>query len=142
MVGKKSAGLDDRLDQIGRELISAFSLTSEEAHAAASSPWLWARLRARIAAERQRRESAEQWSILAMVLRRALPATATAALLALGLFIFVNTTAPRTSAQFNDQALFETNDVGVQHIVFAERRPLSADEILDTIMNEEREGTR
>ena len=130
------------LDQIGREIVRAASINEDEAQAAASSPWLLARLRARIAREQERREATERWSILVTVLRHAVPATAAAAALSLGLFIFANSTVQQTSVQFSDQALFETSDAGVQHIVFAERRPLSPDEVLDTIINEEREGSR
>jgi len=134
--------LNERLDRIGGELVRASAITEEEAETAAASPWLFARLRAHIAGERERRETNERWSILLTVMRHALPATGLAAALALGLFMFASSNAPQASAQFSDQALFETNDSGVQQVVFAERRPLSHDELLETIMNEEREGSK
>ena len=134
--------LNERLDRIGRELVRASSISAEEAEAAASSPWLFARVRARIAGEGERRETNERWSVLLTVLRHAIPATGLAAAAALALFIVMSPGAPQASTQFNDQALFETNDAGVQHVVFAERRPLSTDEVLDTIINGEREVSR
>ena len=139
---RKDRELNERLDQIGRELIRAFSIKADELETATTSPWLFARLRARIAAERERSETTERWSILLTVLKRAVPATAAAAALALGVFLFASSDNSQASAAFTDQALFETNDVGVQHIVFAERRPLSHDELLDAIINGEREGAR
>jgi len=142
MISGKHHELNERLDQIGRELVRAFSISEDELETAASSPWLFARLRARLASERERRETTERWSILLTVLKRAVPATAAAAALALGVLLFANSDNSQASAAFTDQALFETNDVGVQHIVFAERRPLSHDELLDAILNGEREGAR
>jgi hypothetical protein len=134
--------LNERLDRIGRELIRASSVTAEEADVAASSPWLFARLRARIASERERRETSERWSILITVIRHAIPATGLATAAALALFIVASSGAPQPATQFSDQALFETSDAGVQHVVFAERRPLSPDEVLDTIITGEREVSR
>ena len=140
MITEKFRVPDEHLDKIGRELVQASSTNDAEAHVAASSPWLFSRVRARITAESVRRETSDRWSIFMTVMRHAIPATA--GVLALGLFIFTNSTSPQTSPQFSDQALFEATDAGVQHIVFAERRPLSPDEVLDTIINEDREGAR
>ncbi len=142
MITEKFPAPDEHLDKIGRELLQASSINEAEVHAAASSPWLFSRVRARITAESVRRETSDRWSIFVTVMRHAIPATAGAAVLALGLFVFTNSTSPQTSPQFSDQALFETSDAGVQHIVFAERRPLSPDEVLDTIINEDREVVR
>ena len=142
MITEKFRVPDEHLDKIGRELVQASSTNDAEAHVAASSPWLFSRVRARITAESVRRQTSDRWSIFMTVMRHAIPATAGAAVLALGLFIFTNSTSPQTSPQFSDQALFEASDAGVQHIVFAERRPLSPDEVLDTIINEDREGAR
>jgi hypothetical protein len=142
MINRKTRELNERLDRIGIELIRAASMDEAEAEEAASSPWIFARVRARIAVEHERHETGERWSILLTVIRHAISATGLTAALALGLFLFANSSVPQSSMQFSDQALFETNDAGVQHVVFAERRPLSQDEVLETIMNGEREGSR
>ena len=140
--GKMIRELKRRLDEIGRQLVRASSMTEEEAGAAAASQWLFARTRARILSEQDRRDTGERWSILLHVLRHAVPATGLAAALAFGLFVYSSSGAPQPAEQFSDQALFETNDAGVQHVVFAERRPLSPDEVLETIINPEREASK
>ena len=142
MQGKVIPELKQRLDEMGRELVRASSMTEEEAGAAADSQWLFARTRARILREQGRRETGDRWSILVHVLRHAVPATGLAAALAFGLFVYGSSSAPPTDEAFSDQALFETNDAGVQHVVFAERRPLSPDEVLETILNPEREAAK
>jgi len=85
MITEKFPAPDEHLDKIGRELLQASSINEAEVHAAASSPWLFSRVRARITAESVRRETSDRWSIFVTVMRHAIPATAGAAVLALGL---------------------------------------------------------
>src|SRR6266852_5889275 len=100
MIKRKNRELNERLDRIGIELIRAASITDAEAEEAASSPWVFARVRARIAVEHEQRETGERWSILLTVIRRAVSATGLAAALALGLFLFANSSVPQSSIQF------------------------------------------
>lgn len=143
MVGKNNQrSMDERLDRIGREAIRISAANDEEAQAVAASPFLYARLRARIDVERRRREGGEGWFALLGVSWRAIPAMALTAFFAVTLFWFASAGAG-SSGVFGDEALLGADDVGVEHVVFAERRTLSSDEVLATIMNEdEREATR
>jgi len=134
--------INEQLDQFGCELIRAASLSAEEAADAVSSPWMFARLRTRIDSEREGRESREGWSTLLKVIWRAIPATGLATALALGSLFLAGTTGLQADVQFSDQDLFATNDAGVQRVVFADRRPLSSDEVMETIMNGEQEATK
>src|SRR5258708_3490113 len=102
MQGKMIRQLKLRLDEIGRELVRASSMNEEEAGVAAASQWLFARTRARILSEQDRRETGERWSILLHVLRHAVPATGLAAALAFGLFVYGSSGAAQPAEQFTD----------------------------------------
>ena len=143
MVGKKrERGSDERLDRLGRQIVRASAMNEGEAEAAASSGHLYARLRARIAAERERREEGERWFALLDVVWRAVPAMALVAVFSLALFLSVSP-GTRTLVSFSDEALLGARDAGIERVVFIDRQPLSSDEVLATILNaEEREALR
>lgn len=143
MVGKKrDHESDERLDRIGREIVRASASNETEAEAAASSPFLYARLRSRIAAEREKRESVDSWLAVLGIVWRAVPATALVAIFALALFWSANMNNG-SAGGFSVESLLDTRDAGVEHVVFADRQPLSSDEVLATILNEdEREAVR
>ena len=143
MVGKKKErGLDERLDRLGREIVRASASNEQEAEAAASSPFLYARLRSRINAERERREAGESWLAVLGVVWRAAPAMALVTVFAFALFWFASLGA-RTTGSFSVDSLLDTRDAGIEQVVFADQLPLSSDEVLATILNEdERETAR
>ena len=143
MVGKKrDSGLDEQLDRFGRAVVRASASNEQEAEAAASSPFLYARLRSRIAAERERREAVDSWLTVLGIVWRAVPATALVAIFALALF-WSASISPGSAGGFSVESLLDTRDAGVEHVVFADRQPLSSDEVLATILNEdEREAAR
>lgn len=143
MIGKKrERGLDERLDLMGRELVRAVAANEQEAEAAASSPFLYTRLRSRITAERERREAGESWLAMLSVVWRAVPAMALATVFALVLFLSAST-GTGSAGSFIVETLMDAPDAGVEQVVFADRQPLSSDEVLATILNEdEREATR
>ena len=143
MVGKKKdRGLDEQLDRVGREIVRASAANEQEAEAAASSPFLYARLRTRISAERERLEAGESWLAWLGVVWRAAPMMALVAFFAFALFWFVSLRAT-SPGSFSVESLLDTRDAGIEHVVFADRQPLSSDEVLATILNEdEREATR
>lgn len=143
MVSKKNyRASDERLDRIGRGAVRASAANEAEGEDAASSPFLYARLRSRIAAERARREEGEGWRALLGVVWRAAPAMALVAVVAFVLFWSASlSTLPRGG--FSDEALLGARDAGIERVVFADRRALSSDEVLATILNEdEMEPTR
>jgi len=139
---KKHRGFDEQLDRVGREIVRASGKNETEAESAASAPFLYARVRARIAAERTRREAGENWLSLLTVARRAVPAMALSAVIAFGVFLFGGNTPFEQS--FDDDILFAANDTGVGRVVFDDTDVLSNDEMLDTIMsgNGETEASR
>jgi hypothetical protein len=132
---------NERLDRIGRRVVRAASRNDAEAEAVASSPFLYTRMRARINAERERRETTERWLDFSVLMRRAVLLMSLVAVLSLGVFFFARVrTEERRS--FSDEAFFGARSAGVERVVFADRGPLSNDEVLATIMSDEREVSR
>jgi hypothetical protein len=136
---KKDNERDERLDLLGREIVRASSANEAEAEAAASSPFLYTRLRARIAQERERREEGESWLTMLAVIWRTVPAMALVAVFAFVLFLSAGR-GTRTPVGANDYALLGEADAGVEQVVFADRQPLSSDEVLTTIMDADEQG--
>lgn len=143
MVGKiKQREAEEHLDQLGRAVVRASAMNDREAEAAVSSPFLYARLRSRIAAEQERREGGETWLALLGVVWRSVPAMALVAVFAFVLF-WTSSLGPATPGVLSDEALLDTRDAGIENVVFADRRALSSDDVLATILNEdEREVSR
>ncbi|MDX2031805.1 MAG: hypothetical protein SF339_14115 [Blastocatellia bacterium] len=68
---------DEKLHRVGEELLRVFDATEAEINAAAASPFLYRRVRARIAAEERRRsEERSRWFALLATARHAIPALA------------------------------------------------------------------
>jgi hypothetical protein len=134
---------DARLDALGREIIRASAANEDGAEAAASSPFLYARLRARVAQERARLEEADDWRAALRIVRRAVPTVAVVAALAVVLFVSVLVgTAPAPGREYGEATLLGERDTGVEHVVFADRTSLTSDEVLATIIEDEREAQR
>lgn len=130
-----SSKSNERLDHIGREIVRASRLRDEEAESISSSPFLYTRLRARIATERERLEAVNSWLGWFSIARRAILAMALAAAVAFGTVLFTGSNASDSSSYLSDE--------DAEGIVFVERRALSNDEVLDTILNEdEREAAK
>jgi energy-converting hydrogenase Eha subunit G len=136
---KKDREQDERLDLLGREILRASSANETEAETAASSPFLYTRLRARIAQERVRREEGESWLTMLAVIWRTVPAMALVAVFAFVLFLSAGT-GTSTPGSGNDYALLSETDTGVEQVVFAGAQPLSSDEVLTTILGEDEQG--
>jgi hypothetical protein len=138
MVSKKrDHGLDERLDRLGREVVRASAANEAEAERVAESPFLYARLRSRIASERERREGGgESWLAMLGLAWRTVPAMALVAIFAFALFWSVNLSTPNYVA-LSDEALLGESGAEIERVFFADRQPLSSDEVLATIINEE-----
>ena len=128
----------ERLDRVAHKIVRASADNEAEAEAAASSPFLYARLRARINAERTRNETGEGWLALFGVIWRAVPAMALVAVLAFMLFLSISFT--QTAGSYSDEALLGARDAGVERVVFAGDRQLSSDDVLATILNDDERG--
>ncbi|MGH9842464.1 MAG: hypothetical protein ACREEM_27290 [Blastocatellia bacterium] len=123
---------DERLDRLGRKAVRMSALRESEAAEIASSPFLYARLRAHIAAESERREAGGGWLVAA---RRAVPAMALATAVACGLFWFAGGAGQAPATRFSIDAFFGVNEAGMGRVVFAGGPPLSRDEALATIVS-------
>ncbi|HEV7903932.1 MAG TPA: hypothetical protein VGO96_08835 [Pyrinomonadaceae bacterium] len=144
---KKDAVADAELERLGRALVRASATNEAEAEAVASSPFLYTRLRARIGEEQARRAGAETWRTLLGVVWRSVPAMALVALFAFILFWTSNFSsaggATLSPGVLSDEALMDARDAGIENVVFAERRALSSDDVLATlIQQDEREVSR
>jgi anti-sigma-K factor RskA len=140
MSGKKrEQSAYERLDNVGRAIVRASATEDRTADEAVQSPFLYARLRTRINAESARREEGERRRALFGVVWRAVPALALVAVFALVLFL--SATFSRTGGSYSDEAILDERDAGVERVVFAgDPQPLSSDEVLATILNEDERG--
>lgn len=137
---KREHDADEHLDRLGHKIVRASADNRLEAETAAASSFLYARLRARINAERERSEERERWRALFGVVWRAVPALALVAVFAF--ILFVSTIFMRTSGSYSDEALLGERDAEVERVVFAgDRQPLSSDDVLATILNDDERGT-
>jgi hypothetical protein len=131
------------LDALGRALVRASAANEEEADAVAASPFLYARVRARVASERERLEEADGWRAALRIFSRAVPTVAVVAALAIALFVSALLGAsPATVAERDDSTLLGERDTRVEQVVFTERSTLTSDEVLETIIDEDREAQR
>ena len=137
---KKQREFEERLERLGLEVVRASAMNDAEAEEVAASPFLYRRVRASIAAERERREAGESWLTLLSLFWRSAPAMALLAVFAFVLF-WSSTLSLQPSGVFSDDALLGERDAGIEHVVFADRSPLSSDEVLATILNEDERGT-
>ena len=139
----KKRELEERLDRLGRTVVRAYASNNEEAEAAATAPFSYARLRTRIRAEAARREEGEGWLAMLGVLWRAVPAMALVAVLAFALFLSASAPVQPAQPTFSDDALLGVNNAGVERVAFADARSISNDDVLATIISDEgREDSR
>ena len=127
----------ERLDRAGRIITKAATLSDEEAGEIAATPFLFARIQARIAAEQQVGD-AGIWTAFWSISKRAIPAMMIVAALSFGLSLYFTGNKNQPTA-FSVDAYLGTNETGVENLVFAERQPLTRDEVLATIISNDRE---
>ena len=126
---------EERSDRAGRLVLLAAARNDDAAEAAASAPFLYTRLRARIAAEGHRREEAGSWVSLLFVARRAIPAMALVAVLAAILTVWsMPPSAPAPWYRLDDEALTDTRDPGVEQTILT-RNGLSRDEVFSIVVD-------
>ena len=139
MFGKNRQN-NHQLDHLGKVVLRAATADEQDIEAAASSPYLFTRIRARIA--EARREEANGWQSLPLIAWRAIPAMALIALLAGGLTIW---TAQPNSAPVGfgiyEDALADTNDPGVEQRILS-RNGLSHDDVLTIVVERDERGQK
>jgi hypothetical protein len=137
MTQEKASISRERLDRAGRVITKAAVLSEDKAREIAAAPFLFARIQARITGEGQVSEagiSMPFWSIS----KRAIPAMMIVAALSFGLSVYFTGNKNQPTA-FSVDAYLGTTESGVENLVFAERRPLTQDEVLATIISSDRE---
>jgi hypothetical protein len=132
---KANRQIEEQLDRAGRLVLLAAARNDEEVEAAASSPFLYTRLRAGIAEEKRRREETGGWLSLFFVARRAIPAMALIAVLSAILMMWsIQPSAPAGLFGLEDEAFSDTRDPGVEQTILS-RNTLSRDEVLGIVVD-------
>ena len=125
----------EELDRAGKLILMAAAASDSEIEAAASSPFLFTRLRAGIDEERRRREESNGWLSLIQVAWRAVPAMALVAILAAVLTVWSAKFDFASTPQAEDEPLIGALDPGVEQTVLASRNGLSRDEIFNIVLD-------
>jgi len=125
----------EQSDRAGRLVLLAAARNDDETEAAASSPFLYTRLRTRIAEEERRRAETGSWLSLVFVARRAIPAMALVAILAAVLTVWsMQPSAPVLGYGLEEEALSDTRDPGVEQTILT-RNALSRDEVFSIVVD-------
>src|SRR5262249_331347 len=128
--GRKSGELDRR----GKVILRSAVAREEDVEAAATSPFLFTRIRAAIAADQRPEEETGGWLSMILVARRAIPAMALVATLAAILTVW-SAGLTSTTAQADAEGLFGMPDPGVEQTVIARGNGLSRDEIFNIVVD-------
>lgn len=132
MFGKTNQATNERLDEIGRKIIDRARAGDATINKVASSPFLFARICAEIAVERESRASNSRLANLIGVAWRAVPVMAVSASIAFGAFWFGGASQNR----FADDALFAANEPTDEQVLFADRDATVGDEAFDTLFGD------
>ena len=136
----KDPRLNEKLDRTGREITRASVLPDEEAGDVASAPFLFKRVRALVEQEQKQRGAGSIWTGFRSATRKAIPGMVVVAALSSGLSLYSAGNKSGNPA-FSVDAYLGTNEAGIENMFFAERRPLTTEEVLATIINrDEREA--
>ncbi|HEV8587907.1 MAG TPA: hypothetical protein VGQ72_03470 [Pyrinomonadaceae bacterium] len=136
---KRNPQNKEHLDRAGKLVLRAAVADELEIEAASESPFLFTRVRARIA-ERQR-ENESGWQSLPLIAWRAIPAMALVATLAGGLTLWTARPAntenaantPAVGFGMYEDALTDTTDPGVEQTVLS-RNNLSHEDVLNIVI--------
>ena len=127
----------DELDRVGRLILNSAAAEETEIEAAATSPFVFTRIRAAITEQRSSEAQGGNWLSLILVARRAVPAMALVAILAAILTIwpamFGGSTTPAQAA--DEEVLFGPSEPGVEQAVLASRNGLSRDEVFNIVVD-------
>jgi hypothetical protein len=101
---------DEKLDRLSDELLRAFDASESEINTAATSPFLYRRIRVRIEAEEKRRAAeGNPWLAILSILRRAIPALAMVAMLTAGLSWYSRTQSGNSRNSTEAPAVFSAD---------------------------------
>ena len=130
---KSDAHKNEELDWIGKVVLRAAAASDAETEAAATAPFLFARVRAAINDESRQSEESRGWLSIIQVAWRAVPAMALVAIMAAGLTVW--STQSATVAQADDEPLIGALDPGVEQTVLASRNGLSREEVFNIVVD-------
>jgi len=132
---KTNRQIREQLDRAGRVVLLAAASNDNEIEAAASSPYVYTRVRAAIAEEKRRRDESGGWLPMLFVARRAIPAMALIAALSGVMMMWpVQRSAPAGLYGLEEEALSDTRDPGVEQTILS-RNALSRDEVLGIVVD-------
>lgn len=137
----KEEAATEEFDRAGRLVLNAAAAAESEIEAAATSPFLFTRIRAAIAEGRAREDQTGSWLSLIPAARRAVPAMALIAILAAVLTVWpalLGGSATPTPA--DEEVLFGPAEPGVEQAVLASHNGLSRDEIFNIVVDRNYEG--
>ncbi len=133
--------LDARLDEISRGLVRAAQASEEKIDAATNSPFLYARLQARIHAKAENIAATERNNLWAMFLTAWRPLTGMAlmTLCAAVLFWFTALAGTTTNSEFTmgGSDYLANGNSNFERIVFTNGNAPSNDEVLTTLLNQD-----
>jgi len=131
---KSNSPKNEELDRVGKLVLKAASASESEIEAAASTPFLFTRVRAAINEKGQGQEDSRGWMSLIQVAWRAVPAMALVAVMAAVLTVW-STNSAVPVAQADDEPLIGALDPGVEKTVLASRNGLSREEVFNIIVD-------
>jgi hypothetical protein len=133
---KANSQRNEDLDRAGRVVLKSASADAATVKTAATSPFLFTRVRAAINEESGRSEESGSWLSLIMVARRAVPVMALVAILAAVMTIWsAGISLSSTPAQLDDEALFGPAEPGVEQTVLAKGSGLSREEVFNIVVD-------
>jgi hypothetical protein len=124
---------DEELDRAAKLVLQAATAGETDVEAAATSPFLFTRVRAAIAEEKRQREEGGGWVSLIRIAWRAVPAMALIAVLAAVLTVWSTQSAVVT--QPDDEPLIGALDPGVERTVLTSRNGLTRDEVFNIVVD-------
>jgi hypothetical protein len=132
---KSNSPKNKELDRLGELILKAARASESDIEAAASSPFLFTRVRAAINEAGAERGEARGWLSLIQVAWRAVPAMALVAIMAAVLTVWSTQSALAPAAPSDDEPLIGTLDPGVEQTVLASRNGLSREEIFNIVVD-------
>jgi hypothetical protein len=124
------------IDQTARRIVKSSGLSESEVRTAVSSPYLFARIRAQIAADSSAVESPNIWAGLGIAARTAIPGMTLVAAISFGFLLYENGNKTTTPA-FSVDAYLDSGDSGFDRLLSVERHPLTTEEVLNSIVNKD-----
>ena len=141
---KNDRAADEELDRVGRSVLWSAAASNDEADKVAGSPFLFARIAARIDEEQRRRSATDTgWLVALREAKRALAALAFVAIAAFGLLWFSAGSAPQKTQQArNDEMNIRPASVSACSLASADECAISNNDVLATLFAEGEGGTQ